>query len=119
MTNTTAPATATMVARFVDPDKVIVSPRNGLPSFTRNDFGVIVDTFGDVANAQQCITVNVTAHTTDNEGFVEQEIIRLTVPLTGAVKPMIESYIDFALPSYKLHDWCVWSDEFEQVVEPF
>lgn len=117
MTNATAPATAELIAPLGN--TVLVTPRCGLPvQFTRNEYGVIIDSFGDVSNARQCVTVNVTAHKTDEAGFIEQEIVRLTVPLTGPVKPMINSYIGLMLADYTLNDWCVWPGD-ESYDEPF
>ena len=106
------------------PNRVTVAPRNGLPvvappvEFVRNEWGIIVDSFGDTRNAKQCITVNVTAHKAD----AGQEIVRLTLPIgKNPVIPSIRAYLAAMLPGYELHDWCVWpgDSQFEQVMEPF
>lgn len=108
---------------YKNPNRVTVSPRGGRSNrrppveFVRNKWGIIIDSFGDTENARQCITVNVTAHKTD-QGFVYQEIIRLTLPIGSAgVLPSIRAYLGAMLPGYKLHDWCVWpgDSQFEQV----
>lgn len=107
MTNQNAPATATLVA-----------PLSGI-QLHRNKYGVIIDSFGDVSNARQCVTINATAHKTDGEGFVDQEIIRLTLSLNGPIRTAIVGYISLMLPpGYLLHDWCVWPGD-ENHDEPF
>ena len=87
-------------------------------TLTRNQWGVIIDSFGDVSKSHQCITINATARKVDNEGFAEQEVVRLTIPLTGPARPMIASYIRLMLPGYTLNDWCVWPGD-ENYDEPF
>ena len=76
----------------------------------RTEHGVIIACFGDIENVRQTVTLWVDARRTDDEGFTEQEIIKLTVPLTGPVKPLIEKYLAFALPGYEIHDWQTWEE---------
>lgn len=84
----------------------------------RNEFDVIIAAYGVIEDMRQSVDLWVEAHKIDDEGDTDQEIIKLTVPLTGPVKPLILEYINGALPGYQLHDWAVWPCE-DSANEPF
>ena len=106
MTNSTATATAELIAPL-------------RPSLVRNEFGVIISGYGMIESIRQSVDLWVEAHKVDSEGDTDQEIIKLTVPLTGPVKPLILEYINLALPGYSLHDWQTWSEPCDCESDPF
>ena len=71
----------------------------------RDRYGVIISAYGDIENIKQTVTLWVDARREN-----EQEIIKLTVPLTGPVKPLIEKYLQFELPGYEIYDWATWEE---------
>ena len=87
------------------------------PALVRNQFGVIIDSYGTYEQ-RQSVDLWVEAHKTDADGDTESEIIKLTVGLNGPVKPLILDYIKLSLPGYKLHDWQTWVEPSDEV-EPF
>ncbi|MGD1949727.1 MAG: hypothetical protein ACFB14_08785 [Leptolyngbyaceae cyanobacterium] len=90
MTNTTALSTAAPI----EPLEPV-----------RDRYGVIISAYGDIENIKQTVTLWVDARREN-----EQEIIKLTVPLTGPVKPLIEKYLQFELPGYEIYDWATWEE---------
>ncbi|MEO0868898.1 MAG: hypothetical protein AAFY17_10705 [Cyanobacteria bacterium J06642_11] len=88
------------------------------PTLVRNAVGVIVAGYGDIESIRQSVDLWVEAHRVDSDGDTDQEIVKLTVPLTGPVKPLIVEYMNLALPGYQLHDWQTWVEPCDHE-EPF
>lgn len=104
MTNPTALATAALVAPL------------GSPLITRNADNIIIASH-KVDNARQSVALWVQAFKLEScpetgiAGLVDkEEYIKLTVPLTGPVKHLIEEWIKATLPGYVLADWQTWQE---------
>ena len=108
MTNSTATATAT--AELIAPLR---------PSLVRNAGRIIVDTFGDVSVSHQCVTIALTAHKKDSEGFTEEEAAHVTIPLLGCARVILEAWLAVVLPGWELHDWAVFCPCEDSADEPF
>ena len=108
MTNSSAPATAELIAPLGNP----------AIQFVRNKYGVIIDSFGNY-EARQSVDLWVEAHKYGVDGFVDNsETIKLTVGLSGPVKPLILDYLGLMLPGYELSDWQTWVEPSDES-EPF
>ena len=101
------------------PDALQVGPLVSPIRLTRNKSGVIVDSFGDVSTEHQCVTVAVTVHKLDREGFTDEEVVRLTVPLTSPVESLVKGYIGLMLPGFQLNSWAVWCEPCGCEEQPF
>ncbi|MEM1279470.1 MAG: hypothetical protein AAGG53_05460 [Cyanobacteria bacterium P01_H01_bin.152] len=86
------------------------------PLLTRNKDNIIIAQY-KITDARRTVALWVQAFklADDREdgivGLVDkEEYIKLTVPLTGPVKPLIEEWIASHLPGFVLADWQTWQE---------
>lgn len=80
------------------------------PLLKRNDSNIIIDTFGDVSKPHQCVTIALAAHKVDSEGFTDEEVAHVTIPLLGDANVILKAWLSVALPGYTLQDnWAVYA----------